>query len=438
MNRKMFFSKLMFCFLVLMMGLTSCNSDLFSANSESTEASGLVKINFSISEYDLGEGRAVFAPKNISASDISKITLNGSLQNPDNELEEKYIKISFEVASYEDFKKQSFSVAPGKWNFEVSAFKKTDADFAEIASVKKQVELDSTVSSIKFDLEEPVSGNGDVSMNIDELPQKVARIRVEFYSSEDLKTKKLEKIERIEDYQFSCSHELSKGYYLAKILFYSEQEDSSYFCTKSVYFRISPNRTTEINLSYNEEDLNTPYTINYVLKGTGYTGVFADSSNVVSEFNKSSYVVLPTKDDFTTKAYKFEGWYENAEYTGDPIFGWNPGKITRDVTLYAKWSFSTITPGIVLEFPTSSEKPVTITHSVSAAPEFILSASIPASPNGDYELVVWHFDGGNCGSNMSISYGLSDYSDGTHELTVIACDSSGVLWYGTADIELKK
>ena len=44
--------------------------------------------------------------------------------------------------------------------------------------------------------------------------------------------------------------------------------------------------------------------------------------------------------------YEFAGWYDNAEFSGEKLTGWNAGEKTGDITLYAKWA---ITAGSVSE-----------------------------------------------------------------------------------------
>ena len=51
-------------------------------------------------------------------------------------------------------------------------------------------------------------------------------------------------------------------------------------------------------------------------------------------FTEDDYIGLknPSKD-----GYKFLGWYDNKNFTGNAIKGWADGDKTADVTLYAKW-----------------------------------------------------------------------------------------------------
>ena len=47
-------------------------------------------------------------------------------------------------------------------------------------------------------------------------------------------------------------------------------------------------------------------------------------------------MVLPTYEDITRKGYMFAGWYDNAEFTGSPVYS-VPAGASGDITYYAKW-----------------------------------------------------------------------------------------------------
>ena len=38
--------------------------------------------------------------------------------------------------------------------------------------------------------------------------------------------------------------------------------------------------------------------------------------------------------------YEFAGWYDNADFSGEKLTGWNAGEKTGDITLYAKWAIT--------------------------------------------------------------------------------------------------
>lgn len=58
-----------------------------------------------------------------------------------------------------------------------------------------------------------------------------------------------------------------------------------------------------------------------------------DESNP-AEYNIESAVMLANPE---RSFYEFAGWYDNAEFSGDKVEGWNAGAKTGDIKLYAKW-----------------------------------------------------------------------------------------------------
>ena len=71
------------------------------------------------------------------------------------------------------------------------------------------------------------------------------------------------------------------------------------------------------------------HTITYVLNGGTN-----DESNP-DTFLERNAVELK---DLSRTFYEFAGWYDNAEFSGEKLTGWNAGKKTGDITLYAKWT----------------------------------------------------------------------------------------------------
>ena len=56
-----------------------------------------------------------------------------------------------------------------------------------------------------------------------------------------------------------------------------------------------------------------------------------------AEYNIETAVTLA---DPTRNFYEFAGWYDNAEFSGEKLTGWNAGAKTGDIKLYAKWSLT--------------------------------------------------------------------------------------------------
>ena len=52
---------------------------------------------------------------------------------------------------------------------------------------------------------------------------------------------------------------------------------------------------------------------------------------------ESSQIDLATSAISTRRGYTFAGWYDNAEYSGDPLTAITPSETARNLTLYAKW-----------------------------------------------------------------------------------------------------
>jgi len=73
------------------------------------------------------------------------------------------------------------------------------------------------------------------------------------------------------------------------------------------------------------------HTITYVLNdGTN------DESNPETFLERNA---VELKDPSRT-FYEFAGWYDNADFSGEKLTGWNAGEKTGDITLYAKWTIT--------------------------------------------------------------------------------------------------
>ncbi len=64
-------------------------------------------------------------------------------------------------------------------------------------------------------------------------------------------------------------------------------------------------------------------------------GIIA-SGKEVTEYTEGTAKALPTEEEITKTGYKFAGWFEDAEFTGDAVSA-IPETATDDKTYYAKW-----------------------------------------------------------------------------------------------------
>ena len=81
---------------------------------------------------------------------------------------------------------------------------------------------------------------------------------------------------------------------------------------------------------------NKNFYIDYVLN----EGTIIDESAFVKKHNQYTEVTLPTDKVIKRTGYTFEGWSESEDFTGQLLKGLTAqnGTLTKDVTLYAKWT----------------------------------------------------------------------------------------------------
>ena len=75
------------------------------------------------------------------------------------------------------------------------------------------------------------------------------------------------------------------------------------------------------------------HTITYVLNGGTN-----DESNPETFLERNAVELK----DLSRTFYEFGGWYDNAEFSGEKLTGWNAGEKTGDITLYAKWTVTQV------------------------------------------------------------------------------------------------
>ncbi|MBQ0052395.1 MAG: leucine-rich repeat protein [Treponema sp.] len=321
----------------LLMTFSGCN--FFNADPKSSGDSEctLVSVRFSVPEYETKvsqSGRSVYAPSALSNTDITQIELNGSFNGDLSEIPDKYknyatIKESF--SSYDEFKSCNIQVIPGIWKLELSVYVNSEI----VATSLKEEKILENSSSITFTLVENAEGKGNFDITVEVKDSKIKGIVGEIYSSTDFTDfigAKQQAVTTTTPFN-ELQHGFKAGFYLYKIKFFDHETNvDNCYCTKSIYIRVKPGQTTKIELSYDAEELNTPFSIIYETNG----GEFKNS-DYIREFNKYQSVTLPTGDDISYSGYTFKGWYKTENFEDDPIAGWDFEAESADVKLYAKW-----------------------------------------------------------------------------------------------------
>ena len=69
-------------------------------------------------------------------------------------------------------------------------------------------------------------------------------------------------------------------------------------------------------------------------------GTYTNGYTAPTEYTPGTEVTLPAAEQITKPGYRFDGWYDNAEFTGDAVTS-IPAAAAGDKTYYAKWQRTT-------------------------------------------------------------------------------------------------
>lgn len=151
----------------------------------------------------------------------------------------------------------------------------------------------------------------------------------------------------------------------------------------------------------NIPNLNTVYTITYVLNGLSW----ADGFTAPASFNASQGVTLPVADNFANGT-AFTGWYAESDFSGTAVTSWTAGTYTEDVTFYAKvtkssesvdWSYPTATPALTWTGEGTLNNPYVITTSQQLA-DFAYMVNNGTTYSGNYITL---------GADIDLNYGYT-------------------------------
>ena len=134
--------------------------------------------------------------------------------------------------------------------------------------------------------------------------------------------------------------------------------------------------------------------------------------------------------DATKTGYTFDGWYDNANLTGEKITQIAKGS-TGDITLYAKWIANK--SGITITLPESNDPKINLQQVTNGD-------KVTFSANGGFASYAWYIDGDQQATATSAIFEVdtSTMNPANYSVMVIVTDRSQVYYSATAVLELKK
>lgn len=137
------------------------------------------------------------------------------------------------------------------------------------------------------------------------------------------------------------------------------------------------------------------------------------NSNDVTSYTYGVGATLPTQADMTKTDYRFDGWYESADFSGSPVTTISATDIGNK-TYYAKWTEMRTASGTITGFEntTYTGKPTATlvalggkTETATVTPDdgngpWTYSATVPA---GQYNLVVTATESGEGGKTVTVT-----------------------------------
>lgn len=295
-----------------------------------------------------------------------------------------------------DLQSQTLWLEGGTWSFSLDAY----ADSVKIATAtlanqnisSSSSTLTFTFTGVTFDYATG-TGGANVTLTFSKTSQVVAATaqlcNIDGSENPDFALKTLMPAEHSDSLQkvtFTDTN-IPSGSYL--LVFYLYQDSAK---TMQIgYWReiVNVAKGCESSSVINIENLNTVYSITYVLNGLSW----AEGFTAPSSFNSSQGVRLPVTVNFTNGT-AFGGWYTKSDFSDTEVKSWNAGDYTNNVTFYAKvekstegvnhdWSYPTATPTLTWTGEGTLNNPYIITTSQQLA-DFAYMVNNGTSYSGNY------------------------------------------------------
>lgn|GEM_PF-4247102 len=295
-----------------------------------------------------------------------------------------------------DLQSQTLWLEGGTWSFSLDAY----ADSVKIATAtlanqnisSSSSALTFTFTGVTFDYATG-TGGANVTLTFSKTSQVVAATaqlcNIDGSENPDFALKTLMPAEHSDSLQkvtFTDTN-IPSGSYL--LVFYLYQD--SVKTVQIGYWReiVNVAKGCESSSVINIENLNTVYSITYVLNGLSW----AEGFTAPSSFNSSQGVTLPVAVNFTNGT-AFGGWYTKSDFSDTEVKSWNAGDYTNNVTFYAKvekstegvshdWSYPTAEPTLTWTGEGTLNNPYIITTSQQLA-DFAYMVNNGTSYSGNY------------------------------------------------------
>jgi len=324
-NKTFLFLQLIFLFFAVT-GCEQLNNQNEAQNKDYSSVSFSVDNNKSASN-----ARATFYPELYMLTDYDTFEILGKYEFS----ETTRVLGTFET--YSDLQNKVFTLETGEWIFYLNVYKTISGVSEKLAAATVSKTLSAGTSfGIDFTLE-PVNDNskqGTLECEITIPVYGASKVGVTVSAVAGSGTE--------EEYTFTLkapyygagfSKQLNPGAYFVKLDF--KKSDGTKISSRLEYVKISSHLSTKASFQY--EDINNTYNIMYC-HADGSGSAFNDWNpgfTPVSEYNKSTTVVLPTAANIDTTDYEFGGWYETSDFS-TPQVTEIPAGTTKIYRLYAK------------------------------------------------------------------------------------------------------
>ena len=304
--------------------------------------------------------------------------------------------VLIENKSAADLQTQTLWLEGGTWSFTLDAYvnsvKIATAALSNQSISSSSSTLTFTFSGVTFDYATG-TGGANVTLTFSKTSQVVAATaqlcNIDGSENADFALKSLTPAEHSDSLQkvtFTDTN-IPSGSYL--LVFYLYQD--SVKTMQIGYWReiVNVAKGCESSTVINIENLNTVYSITYVLNGLSW----AEGFTAPSSFNSSQGVTLPVAANFTNGT-AFGGWYTKSDFSDTEVKSWAAGDYTDNLIFYAKvekstegvshdWSYPTATPTLTWTGEGTLNNPYIITTSQQLA-DFAYMVNNGTTYSGNY------------------------------------------------------